>query len=342
MRHINETVAYATSSSKYKIYLIDEVHMLTKEAFNALLKTLEEPPKTVKFFFATTEPHKIPSTIISRCQRFDLQRIPLEKIKNKLGKIAEEMALKIEEEALHQMATLSEGSLRDAESLLDQLICYGHNPITSATLERALGIFPRACFFELDRAISKNDISFAFELAQKVFLSGTDFSAFLEALLEHFRELLLIKTSKEFSGIEKDAYLQSSEHYTKQQCLYIIDSLLHWQQMLIKSAHKRIYLEMLLIQLMRSAHQVTLDTLVKRLADLESTRDESEPRVSHAETSEKLEEIEPPKKEELLPPVNVKETEPVQKPKHHPSKYDTLIRFAAVELEGAVTMEVTK
>lgn len=333
MRQLNETVGYATNSSKYKIYIIDEVHMLTKEAFNALLKTLEEPPKNVKFFFATTEPHKILPTIISRCQRFDLQRIPVEKIKEKLGKIAEEMHLKIEESALQQIAAFSEGSLRDAESLLDQLSCYGHNPITSATLEQALGLFPRSHFFELDRAISKSDLSYAFELAQKVFLSGTDFSAFMDALLEHFRQLLWCKTSQTeihaLSDLEKNAYLQSAALYTKQQCLYIIDSVLHWQQMLHKSAHKRIYLEMLLIQLMRSAHQITLDHLVHRLIDLEK----------------EIKKIDiPMQKEEAIAVISPSSTEPLkkpevaleEKPKTHPSKYETLIRFAAVELEGVI------
>lgn len=337
IRQLNETVGYATHSGKYKIYMIDEVHMLTKEAFNALLKTLEEPPKNVKFFFATTEPYKILPTIISRCQRFDLQRIPLEKITDKLGKIAKEMGLEIEESALHQIANLAEGSLRDAESLLDQIICYGQQPITSSTIEQALGIFPRSRFFELDRAIAQNNLSFAFELSQTVFLSGTDFSAFLDALLEHFRQLLLLKTSNPhlhlFNEQQKIAYLESAKLYTKQQCLYIIDSVLQWQQLLVKSAHKRIYLEMLLIQLMRSAHQITLDNLVKRLIELEGSLD-------------KKETIEPikPAAEPTNPVMqSVSQTQPSQvlpknEPKKpvHPSKYDTLVRFAAVELEGTI------
>src|SRR5262249_39921139 len=121
IRQINETIGYAPASGKYKIYIIDEVHMLTKEAFNALLKTLEEPPANVKFFFATTEPHKVLPTIISRCQRFDLNRIPLEALKRKLAWIAQDLRVDCEEDVFSLIAGLSEGSLRDAESLFDQI-----------------------------------------------------------------------------------------------------------------------------------------------------------------------------------------------------------------------------
>jgi len=125
IRQINETVGYAPNRGNYKIYIIDEVHMLTKEAFNALLKTLEEPPKHIKFFFATTEAHKLPATIISRCQRFNLGRIPEKALVEKLRMICTQLGTSAEEEALIQISHLSEGSLRDAESMLDQLICSG-------------------------------------------------------------------------------------------------------------------------------------------------------------------------------------------------------------------------
>ncbi len=120
--------------------------MLTKEAFNALLKTLEEPPPNVKFFFATTEPHKVLPTIISRCQRFDLGRIPLDALKKKLAWIAEDSNVPCEEEVFSLIANLSEGSLRDAESLLDQIICYAEHPITAAKVSATLGMMPRSSF----------------------------------------------------------------------------------------------------------------------------------------------------------------------------------------------------
>ena len=117
IRQINDTVSYASSSGKFKIYIIDEVHMLTKEAFNALLKTLEEPPPQVKFFFATTEPHKVLPTILSRCQRFNLNRIPLDKIAQKLTRIAQEQNRILDEQAVKMIAIKAEGAFRDAESL---------------------------------------------------------------------------------------------------------------------------------------------------------------------------------------------------------------------------------
>jgi DNA polymerase-3 subunit gamma/tau len=155
IRGINETLPYATFQGKYKIYLIDEVHMLTKEAFNALLKSLEEPPKNVKFFFATTEPQKVLPTILSRCQRFDLTRIrPFEIIK-KLRSIAKEINVEIEDEALGLIAKLAEGSLRDAESLLDQVLCSNDSPITKTTIVASLALMGQEHFFALDEAYEK-------------------------------------------------------------------------------------------------------------------------------------------------------------------------------------------
>ncbi len=147
IRNLNETVGYAPATGKYKIYIIDEVHMLTKEAFNALLKTLEEPPAHVKFFFATTEPHKVLSTIVSRCQRFDLKAIASEAICKKLKTITDDLGIECEEALFSLIADRAEGSLRDAESLLDQAICWASGPITADGFSAALGIPPRSVFF---------------------------------------------------------------------------------------------------------------------------------------------------------------------------------------------------
>src|SRR3989344_5068218 len=134
IRQINETVGYAPALGKYKIYIIDEVHMLKKEAFNALLKTLEEPPEKAKFFFATSEPHKGLPTIISRCQRFDLARIQPSLIASKLGSIARDLNRDVEPAALHLIASFAEGSLRDAESLFDQILCFAQNQIAASPM----------------------------------------------------------------------------------------------------------------------------------------------------------------------------------------------------------------
>ena len=272
IRQINETVGYAPASGKYKIYIIDEVHMLTKEAFNALLKTLEEPPANVKFFFATTEPHKVLPTIISRCQRFDLTRIPFEALKKKLTWIAQDLNVPCDEDAIAIVANLSEGSLRDAESLFDQIICYAEAPITAAKVSATLGILPRSAFFSIDKAFEEQNLSFAFELANDIFASGKDLSYFIDNLVEHYRCLLKLKLGAAAALPTerlKEQYAASSSLYTEEQCLYILDFLIHWQQQIGKTPFKRVSLEMILLHIIRSKHRLTLPALIRRLHELE-------------------------------------------------------------------------
>lgn len=279
IRQINETMGYTPASGKFKIYIIDEVHMLTKEAFNALLKTLEEPPHTVKFFFATTEPHKVLPTIISRCQRFDLHRIPSEIIQQKLESIGEELSVPCQKEALALIAHLSEGSLRDAESLLDRILCYAEPPISTEQVGETLGLISKEVFFALDHAIAKEDHPFAFELAHTVFSSGKDFSYFLEHLLEHFQTHLQAKWKRKFpflSTEHQEHYQRASSEYSEEQLLYILDYLLEWQQQLSKTPFKRIGLEMVLLQLLRSKSRVSLSTITQRLCELQEALASSE------------------------------------------------------------------
>jgi DNA polymerase-3 subunit gamma/tau len=271
IRQINETIGYAPSSGKFKIYIIDEVHMLTKEAFNALLKTLEEPPENVKFFFATTEPHKVLSTIMSRCQRFDLQRIPFQLIQDKLKKIAIDLSVHVEEEALQLVAKLSEGSLRDAESLFDQVICYNEGILSADKVDLSLGIVSQTTFFELDMAVEDQDFSHAFTLAEKIFSSGKDLHHFLDSLVEHYRTILAfqLKQPPELSPHHTKKYAHSaSTTYSQEQCLYILDYLLGWLQQVTKSTFKRINLEMILLHLIRSKQRIPVDVLVRRLHEL--------------------------------------------------------------------------
>ena len=169
IRRINETVGYASSSGRYKIYIIDEVHMLTKEAFNALLKTLEEPPPRVIFLFATTEPHKVLPTVLSRCQRFNLNRIPITTIVSKLRRIAQEQNIDVEEEALHLLARRADGGLRDAESLFDQIIAFNEGAITTTTVAHVFGMMPKETLFALDLAGKEGRLSAAFDIAHNLF-----------------------------------------------------------------------------------------------------------------------------------------------------------------------------
>src|SRR3954462_12495707 len=153
IRELRETVKYVPASSKYKIYIIDEVHMLTKEAFNALLKTLEEPPEHVKFMFATTEPEKVLPTILSRCQRFDLRRIPAKLIVEHLSYIAKKEGVKIDDAALHAIARGSDGGMRDAESTLDQLISFCGNEIAEADVLSMFGLTAQSQIYSLAKEI---------------------------------------------------------------------------------------------------------------------------------------------------------------------------------------------
>lgn len=265
IRAINDTVIYAPSNGKYKIYIIDEVHMLTKEAFNALLKTLEEPPEQVKFFFATTEPHKVLPTILSRCQRFDLKRIPSSLIVEKLGKVAKDLSRTIEEAALQKIALFAEGSLRDAESLLEQILCFEEGEITERVVDSALGFTPNSLFFDLDRAFYEENLSFAFTLTEQIYHSGKDFGSFLTQLSEHYRHLLLCKR-----GISPTSagYRQSSDIYTEEECLFILDLIMEAIHRSQKS-FQRIHLEMLLLHIIRSKKRVSLDAVATRLFALE-------------------------------------------------------------------------
>lgn len=276
IRNLNETVGYSSSSGKCKIYIIDEVHMLTKEAFNALLKTLEEPPEHVIFFFATTEPHKVLPTIISRCQRFDLHRISHDKIQSKLGRILNDLGLKENAPALSLIAAHAEGSLRDAESLLDQLLCYQEGGITVESVSRALGLVSRELFFNLDNAAREHDLLFAFELAEQVFKQGSHLEYFLENLAEHYRNILLVKLGKNkdlsshFTSQVREKYLQTEKNYTKEQCLEILDILSKELEKLAKSSFKRINLEILLLEIIRSMKKMPLDSLVGELIELKA------------------------------------------------------------------------
>ncbi|MES2344827.1 MAG: DNA polymerase III subunit gamma/tau [Chlamydiota bacterium] len=351
IRQINETVGYAPTSGKYKIYIIDEVHMLTKEAFNALLKTLEEPPQHVKFFFATTEPHKVLPTIISRCQRFDLHRISKDAMREKLLFIISDLKASLEPKALDILIEMSEGSLRDAESLLDQLICSAEGPITVDTMTATFGITPTTLYLDLDKAIIAFDLPFAYELADQIFSSGNDLAAFMDGLIGHYRSKLkdLIKN--------KDI----NSPFSLEQCLYIIEYLVEWGYKLAKTPFKHAGLEIILLHLIRSKKRVSIDTLVHQLMELENKIPAEKELRAYPEISSESEIIPeqaltalkdvpcPVKQQPVTPPQEAPCAAPLpeaekleQKIKTKPpgssvtakSHYDTLIRFAAVELEG--------
>ncbi len=401
IRQLNETIAYAPSSSGCKIFIIDESHMLTKEAFNALLKTLEEPPPNVKFFLATTEPHKVPPTIISRCQRFDLQRIPTSMISHKLSQIADSQSITYEEEALYRIAGLSDGSMRVAESLLDQILCFSEGPLTALQVSSSLATLPTESFFSFDDAYEKHNLRFAFTWAGTIFSSGKDLTYFFECLLEHYRNILTTKMNISLEEIPislKEKYTHSASLYTEEQALYILDYLIEWYQHVSKTPFKRVGLEMVLLHILKSKYRVSAADLVVRLEQMQTTphldplpkaplpekREEIvQPELKTTQIAEQLplnelKAIPPEEKKEVVqqlsePAPLLKKEHPVwveqdiielsmpvleektifegtlaekitpseipSTTKNFQTKCDTLMRFAAVELEGILTKD---
>ncbi len=351
IRKLNETVNYAPSYGAYKIYIIDEVHMLTKEAFNALLKTLEEPPSSAKFFFATTEIHKIPSTILSRCQRFELQRLTENHISNKLLGIAHDINREVSLEAVHLIAAFSEGALRDAESLFDQILCFAEGSITREHVQSVLGLVPEEVFFTFDHAFAEGRISYAFELVEELFQKGKDLIHFTEQFIHHFRRLILHQTlpakTLHLAPKTEERIRASLTLYTHEQLLFILDLALSTFIQLQKSTLQRVCLEALLLQVLRSKYRVPLETLVRKLGELETTLlknrpdrnlntdngitkveykdSESKPDPTVAFTITKITETH----EEIPPPS-------IQPSQEHARRHETIMRFAAVELEGTL------
>ncbi|MCK4368114.1 MAG: DNA polymerase III subunit gamma/tau, partial [Dehalococcoidales bacterium] len=197
IRDLREKVNYAPNQARHKVYIIDEVHMLTKEAANALLKTLEEPPPYVIFILATTEVHKVPPTILSRCQRFDFRRISQADVVSKLTRICSAEGIHIEPEGLRLIAKSATGSLRDAENLLEQLTTYYGTEVELRQVQAILGITGDERAKELIRHIVNNDISAGVSTINSVNSDGVDLRQFNREVVEYLRELLLIKTGSE-------------------------------------------------------------------------------------------------------------------------------------------------
>ncbi len=207
IRNLRENINYTPSESRYRIYIIDEVHMLTNEAFNALLKTLEEPPAHAIFIFATTEIHRVPATILSRCQRYDFKRIPLNTIKAQLKHICDKENIAAEDDALLEIAKKADGSMRDSQSILDQIISFSGQNVTLKSVQQALGVLDSEVFFRLSAMIAAHDIKGILLFARELFASGVDLMELLIGLEEHFRNLLVSR------AMESAELLEVSEAY---------------------------------------------------------------------------------------------------------------------------------
>ena len=271
VRELRETVKYAPATARFKIYIIDEVHMLTKEAFNALLKTLEEPPAHVKFMFATTEPEKVLATILSRCQRFDLRRIPTALIMRHLGRIAQLEQVQVDEAALHAIARGAEGGMRDAQSGLDQLISFCGKHIVEDDVLSMFGLTSRGQVIALSQAILKGDAQATLRELDDLSKKGKDLSRLLGDLLNYFRNLLLFQVTQgdvsllDGSEAELATLREQSPQITAEALTRIMDLLSEFEGRLRDAASKRILVEIALLKSIQARNAVSIDEVLRKL-----------------------------------------------------------------------------
>ena len=281
IRELRDTANYAPAVSPYKIFIIDEVHMLTKEAFNALLKTLEEPPAHVKFMFATTEPEKVLPTILSRCQRFDLRRIAAPQIVSQLKKIADSEGIEIEEAALQAIARGADGGMRDAQSTLDQLISFCGDQVEEKDVLSMFGLTSRDQILRLSEAMIEGDKLSILNELNSLIQNGKDLGRLLSDLQEYFRHLMVLKVFNAKDQLEglSEAELASLDKHAKRltdhQVLRLLEALSETDYRLREASAKRIAVEIGLIKASESLLSKSIDEVIRILKDLKKQSPES-------------------------------------------------------------------
>jgi DNA polymerase-3 subunit gamma/tau len=270
VRELRDNVRYTPAKGRYKIYIIDEVHMLTGPAFNALLKTLEEPPAHVKFIFATTEVHKLPTTILSRCQRFDLHRIPEPLIRSHLAHICELEKVKAEPGALDAIARYAEGGLRDAESALDQAISFYGDRVSEADVLSLFGLTGFTPVAALGRALAQGDVGAVLKSARELAAAGKDLGKLSQDLLGFFRNLVIYQVSPtalegDISTPEKDVLAEVSGLISRGAALGILEELSHLESRLRYALAKDVVFEVALIQMSQLKEKISLESILESL-----------------------------------------------------------------------------
>lgn len=275
IRDLREEANFTPAVAKYRVYIIDEVHMLSTGAFNALLKTLEEPPSHVLFILATTEVHMLPATILSRCQRFDFRRIPPEDIAKRLLLVAEKENLKLAEDAAMLIARIADGALRDALSILDQCASFSEE-ITLNIVSKAAGLLGRDYLFEISDAIKNQDSSAVLSIIDRLHASSCDMERLINELVNHFRNVMITKTTKnpeEFivcTPDEINRYKEYASSVTYGTILYIMETLTTESAQLKYSAHQRAKVETMLIRLCSPKLSTEISALVSRIDELQA------------------------------------------------------------------------
>ncbi|MCK4561140.1 MAG: DNA polymerase III subunit gamma/tau [Calditrichia bacterium] len=304
IRNLRENIRFTPSQGKYRIYIIDEVHMLTKEAFNALLKTLEEPPKHAIFIFATTEIHRVPATILSRCQRFDFKRIPTKTIIEHLKNICKKEKISISDDALLQIAKKADGSMRDAQSILDQIISYSGEKISTEEVASALGIIDQEIYFQFTEKIQDGDLKEILSLCQSIYREGYDFAEFLVGFEEHLRNMLVTKTvgNTELLNVSEhfaESYQKESQKFEENDLLRYIQQIGDLQNSLKWATQAQMKFEIGLLKLAKMPTTVNIENILEKLDLLKKK----------SETIKKAPEPDTPKVDQSpsKPPLNLKE-----------------------------------
>ena len=315
IRDIIDKAQFAPAKAKYRVYIVDEVHMLTDQAFNALLKTLEEPPKHVIFILATTEVHKLPATIVSRCQRFDFHRIPADAIADRLEYVSQQENVNITRDAALLIAAVADGALRDALSLLDRCIALDTN-VDSDIVRKAAGLAKRDYLFDLASCCINKNVAKALEIIDSLYTQAKDMARLCDEIIDHFRNLMIIKTvknPKEFLVMSEDEFDNAqtqADYLSLEEIVYIMDVLEQSYQRMGRGSSNRTELETALVKLSSPELDFSMEALLSRIAALESAVKKG---IKVTAVAPKEEKSEPkPEKEEKVEEIVDEEPEEVK------------------------------
>ena len=292
IRELRENVKYSPAKAKYKVYIIDEVHMLSQGAFNALLKTLEEPPSYVIFILATTEPHKIPATILSRCQRFDFKRVTVKDISSRMRYICEKEGIEADEKALNLIARNSQGALRDALSILDQCISFEGNKISYNDVIELLGSVNIEQLFDLAESIIKEDTRKSLQILNDFIIWGKDVRNLVNNLIDHFRNLMVCKISNDLDEIISlpeetiDLLKQQAETIDTNNLIRILNILSEAQDGMKISSNPRVLMEVTMMKIAQPMFDESKEALIKRIENLEQKIESGNIKVNHISTNQ--------------------------------------------------------
>lgn len=294
IRELRENVKYSPSKSKYKVYIIDEVHMLSQGAFNALLKTLEEPPSYVIFILATTEPHKIPATILSRCQRFDFKRVTVKDISSRMKYICEKEGIEADDKALNLIARNSQGALRDALSILDQCISFQGHTISYNDVIELLGSVNIEQLFDLAESIIKEDTKKSLQILNDFIVWGKDVRNLVNDLIDHFRNLMVCKISNDLDDIISlpeetiDLLKQQATTIDTNNLIRILNILSETQDAMKSSSNPRVLMEVTMIKIVQPMFDESKEALIKRIENLEKKIESGDIKVNHISTNQSV------------------------------------------------------